>query len=132
MRLWHVDLIPHLPWQQLIGQHRECCALRGCGWGKKHSIVDYVFNYTPSRLYGYHERVMSRIIAVKPGTKIDKFWWYANYRGKNCQPWEPTEFGLERDLGYPEHDHAYLYECLANLHDKGIEICVGDILKSKA
>ena len=31
MRLWHQALIPYLPRQQLLGQHRECCALRGKG-----------------------------------------------------------------------------------------------------
>lgn len=35
MRLWHEDLIHKLPRQQLLGQHRECCALRGNGWAKK-------------------------------------------------------------------------------------------------
>ena len=29
MRLWHQALISKLPRQQLLGQHRECCALRG-------------------------------------------------------------------------------------------------------
>ena len=29
MRLWHEALIPQLPRPQLLGQHRECCALRG-------------------------------------------------------------------------------------------------------
>ena len=43
MRLWHEKLISKLPRQQLLGQHRECCALRGNGWGKKHATVDYVF-----------------------------------------------------------------------------------------
>ena len=50
MRLWHQKLIKHLPRQQLLGQHRECCALRGKGWGKKHSVVDYVFTYMPEYL----------------------------------------------------------------------------------
>ena len=27
MRLWHKDLIPYLPKQQLIAQWRECCAI---------------------------------------------------------------------------------------------------------
>ena len=45
MRLWHEYLISNLPDKQLLGQHRECCALRGNGWGKKHSVVDYVFNH---------------------------------------------------------------------------------------
>ena len=47
MRLWHEDLIGKLPRSQLLGQHRECCALRGNGWGKKHATVDYVFSYSP-------------------------------------------------------------------------------------
>ena len=33
MRLWHEVLLPLLPRQQLLDQHRECCALRGRGWG---------------------------------------------------------------------------------------------------
>ena len=37
MRLWHKDMISKLPRMQLLGQHRECTALRGKGWGKKHS-----------------------------------------------------------------------------------------------
>ncbi len=41
MRLWHEALISQLPRPQLLGQHRECCALRGNGWGKKHATVDY-------------------------------------------------------------------------------------------
>ena len=32
MRLWHQSLISKLPSKQLLGQHRECCALRGNGW----------------------------------------------------------------------------------------------------
>jgi len=47
MRLWHEKLIPILPSAQLNGQHQECCALRGNGWGKKHSTVNYVFNHSP-------------------------------------------------------------------------------------
>ncbi|HEL0091716.1 TPA: hypothetical protein TT920_002046, partial [Streptococcus equi subsp. zooepidemicus] len=54
MRLWHQDLISKLPRPQLLGQHRECCALRGNGWGKKHATVNYVFDYSPYRLYAYH------------------------------------------------------------------------------
>ncbi len=31
MRLWHEALIEKLPRAQLLGQHRECYALRGKG-----------------------------------------------------------------------------------------------------
>lgn len=47
MRLWHESLIPYLPRQQLLGQHRECCDLRGKGWDKKHKTVNYVFEHSP-------------------------------------------------------------------------------------
>ena len=39
MRLWHEALISQLPRPQLLGKHRECCALRGNGWGRKHETV---------------------------------------------------------------------------------------------
>ena len=45
MRLWHQDLIAYLPYQQLLGQHREICAMRGKGWKRKHQTVDYVYRY---------------------------------------------------------------------------------------
>ena len=45
MRLWHQDLITKLSREHLLSQHRECCALRGGGWGRPHSTVNYVFQY---------------------------------------------------------------------------------------
>ena len=54
MRLWHQLLLPILPYPQLYGQHRECCALRGRGWGRKHSTVNYVFEYGEEFLVAYH------------------------------------------------------------------------------
>lgn len=58
MRLWHQSLLQSLPRQQLLGQHRECCALRGNGWGRKHATVDYVFTHSPYKLFQYHLLVM--------------------------------------------------------------------------
>ena len=61
MRLWHEELIPLLPRQQLLGQHRECCAMRGNGWGKKHRVVDYVFKHSLHDLELYHAKVMQEM-----------------------------------------------------------------------
>ncbi|MCX7510790.1 TIGR02328 family protein [Levilactobacillus brevis] len=58
MRLWHEYLIPQLPRQQLLGQHRELAALRGNGWGRKHATVDYVFDHSPYKLYQFHLLVL--------------------------------------------------------------------------
>ena len=53
-----------LPRQQLLGQHRECCALRGKGWQRKHATVNYVFDYSPYRLFRYHELIMQEMTNV--------------------------------------------------------------------
>lgn len=121
MRLWHVDMVRKLPRQQLLGQHRECCALRGKGWGRKHSIVDYVFKYSPACLFLYHMIVMDEM--VKRGYKPDKIWMSVYYRGKNMPGWSVDDmFDAEYVPSYPEHDDAYYVECVNNLRSKGIEI----------
>jgi len=61
MRLWHQTLIPLLPRAQLLGQHRECAALRGAGWGRPHATVNYVFTHSPDKLYLYHVLIMEEM-----------------------------------------------------------------------
>lgn len=120
MRLWHQDLIERLPRQQLLGQHRECAALRGRGWGKPHATVNYVFEHSPYCLYAYHLLIMEEM--QKRGYQPDSLWMDKEYRGKTCPPYQqlPAE-ELEHPI-YPEHDAAYLQECLENLKEKGIDI----------
>ncbi len=120
MRLWHEALISQLPRPQLLGQHRECCALRGNGWGRKHATVDYVFTHSPYRLYAYHRLIMEEM-AIR-GYNVSPEWLDKNYRGKTCHPYEDLP---EEKLGnpiYSEHDAGYYEECLANLREKGIEL----------
>lgn len=122
MRLWHEALIPDLPRAQLLGQHRECCALRGNGWGKSHATVNYVFNHSPSRLYQYHVKVMEEM--KKRGYKVYPLWENPLYRGKSCVPYNKGKFEKNKASQpiYPEHNEAYLQECLENLRKKGIKI----------
>lgn len=121
MRLWHDCLITFLPRQQLIGQHRECCALRGKGWGKTHATVNYVFQYTPYRLYLYHRLVMNEM--KDRGYNVDALWMDPLYRGKHCEPHQFLErLSIAEVPIYPEHNDTYLHECLKNLEDKGITI----------
>ena len=126
MRLWHQKLIPHLPDQQLLGQHRECCALRGNGWGKKHSTVDYVFEHRPEYLIAYHYHIIDEM--RDRGMNPDAAWEHRYYRGKNCDMYEAGDMShqltmqkYEEMLVYPEHDHEYLIECVMNLMKKGAE-----------
>lgn len=131
MRLWHQKLIPHLPRHQLLGQHRELCALRGKGWGRKHATVDYVFTHPTAYLVAYHTLVMDEM--KHRGYCPDEQWYFADWRGNTLgmepawadvdiaedQLYNTEKFGL---MIYPEHDDAYLQECLDNLKNKGIEI----------
>ena len=120
MRLWHYKILPVLPAKQLVSQHRECCAMRGKGWGKKHATVNYVWKYSLSELYYFHMQVIKEM--EKRNYKVEQKWKTSSYRGK--------ELGFSGPLIsnkyfiYPEHDSKYLKECIDNLKGKGIIINV--------
>lgn len=128
MRLWHEDLIPYLPRQQLLGQHRECCALRGNGWGKPHATVNYVFDHPVEWLWAYHIKVIGEM--TNRGFNPDLRWTEVTYCGRNKEEHvlNFAEYKTALDMVfsdlkvYPEHDDAYLAECLENLRRKGIDI----------
>lgn len=120
MRLWHEALIPHLPRAQLLGQHRECAALRGAGWGRPHATVNYVFRHPRYLLYRYHLLIMQEM--QKRGYRPDAQWLAPEYRGKSLPAEQMETVETQNSPVYPEHDDAYLAECLQNLKNKGIEI----------
>lgn len=120
MRLWHEDMISKLPRQQLLGQHRECCALRGNGWGKKHETVNYVFEYSPAKLFQYHALIMQEM--TKRGYNVSKEWLDPCYRGKICPPYDKVPHAKLTSPIYPEHNDLYWTECVENLKGKNIII----------
>lgn len=120
MRLWHEQMIPLLPKNQLLGQHRECCALRGNGWKKKHKTVDYVFSYSPYELFFYHSLVMDEM--EKRGYQVSIEWRDKNYRGKIAEKYRNLEEKMIDSPIYKEHNQEYLQECIENLREKGIEL----------
>lgn len=136
MRLWTLAILDQLPRQQLLGQHRECCALRGKGWGRKHATVNYVFEHPYYCLYMYHRVVMSEMMKRKMCP--DEKWLVKCYRGKNVGM-DYSDFTAGKDnlirvdetgcFIYPEHDAAYLAECVENLARKGVKV---EIPKEKA
>ena len=129
IRIWHQKLIPYLDRQRLLGQHRECAALRGKGWGKKHATVDYAFTHDPALLIAYHYLIMDEM--EKRGYHPDKIWKNPNWRGSTLgeDTWisdskyeEIYESAKQGNMIYPEHNDAYLQECINILHEKGIDI----------
>jgi len=124
MRLWHQYIINSLPDKQLLGQHRELCALRGLGFGKKHSIVNYVFYYPYYYLYKFHLLVMKQM--KKRNFKVNKIWYIRTYRGKNIC-FDNSKFTKRTRVNrliYKEHNIEYLKECLINLNNKNISLKV--------
>ncbi|WP_314043348.1 TIGR02328 family protein [Kingella denitrificans] len=120
MRLWHQALIPQLPRAQLLGQHRECAALRGNGWGRPHATVNYVFTHSPYLLYAYHVLIMDEM--QQRGYRPDPAWRNKNHRGNTCLPYPDLAEEPVASPIYAEHDDDYFAECLANLRSKGIEV----------
>jgi len=120
MRLWHEKIISLLPKSQLLGQHRECCALRGNGWKRKHKTVDYVFSYSPYLLFRYHLLVMEEM--EKRGYNVSEEWKDKNYRGKIAEKYMNLEEEVIEDPIYKEHNNKYLDECIENLRNKGIQL----------
>ena len=127
MRLWHQSLIPYLDRQRLLGQHRELCALRGKGWGKKHATVDYVFMHDPALLVVYHYCVMEEM--ERRGSHPDRTWDDSNWRGSmlgkvegfaSQEMVEAWWMNINQIGGiiYPEHNDEYLRECIALLKEK--------------
>ena len=127
MRLWHQDLIHYLPRQQLLGQHRECAALRGLGWNKRHSVVDYVFKHSINDLFAYHSIVMKEM--EDRGYRVNEVWKDPRYRGNRIGIVDssPQSIFICKDTRhvYAEHDNAYLDECLANLKRKNAKLVNG-------
>ena len=120
MRLWHEQIIHLLPKNQLLGQHRECCVLRGNGWNKKHKTVDYVFTYSPYNLFIYHSKIMDEM--EKRGYRVSREWRDKNYRGQKAESYSNLEETNISTPIYKEHNSEYLLECIENLAGKGIKL----------
>jgi uncharacterized protein (TIGR02328 family) len=131
MRFWHQKLLPYLDRQRLLSQHRECCALRGKGWGKKHATVDYVFTHNPAYLVAYHVLVMDEM--KRRGYHPDEQWCFADWRGSTLgmEPaWADVDIAEDQlyytekfgQMIYPEHNDTYLAECVRLLKEKNAPI----------
>lgn len=117
MRLWHKDLIPLLPRQQLLGQWRECCliAKQIIALGTpNHILVNKIMDYHISHFNNYAFIVYYEM--HKRGYKVDpnKFQKWLN---KNYDK-DINKYPLYNDLYADWHDDIYLRECLYNLEEK--------------
>lgn len=108
MRLWHIDLIPYLPRQQLVAQWRELNSI----FAKQdnHILINYVYNYPKSYLLNYTNRVMREML--ERGYRINSTLNYELY-------FKGTD-GYQVNQRFDEHDFEYLTMCFWNLKEKFI------------
>lgn len=130
MRLWDETLLKYLPKQILMGQHRECCALRGKGWNKNHSTVQYALDDDMEKLIAYHNKVI-KICVEKHDINISKEWCNFRYRGKQLGYDNTLDLVKVRQYRnrthknsviYDKHNGKYTIECLDNLFGKMIGV----------
>lgn len=114
MRLWHKDLIPALPRQQLLGQRRECCGIAhniSVFGSQKHVLVNRIMDYPMTHFYTYGIMVAKEML--KRGYKCDTecFTHYFTY------PHETTLIPV-KDVFQDWHTDRYLVQCYYNLQEK--------------
>ena len=112
MRLWHKDLIPYLPRQQLLGQWRECCAIArnfSISGTPNHILVNKIMDYPVSHFNRYAWEVYKEMKSRGYNCRWLSFEkWCIN----TCYDWELTEVFREW------HNDRYLRQCLYNLQEK--------------
>lgn len=111
MRIWHKDLIPVLPRQQMLGQWRECCLIAHCiveNGTPNHLIVNRVMHFPMEHFATYCRLVYMEMI--KRGFKPD--WNKLDAYFVNLPEVEYDELFL----GW--HNNRYLRQCYSNLQEK--------------
>lgn len=116
MRLWHKDLIPYLPRQQLIAQWRECCAIAS-NWANKgtpnHLLVNKVMEYPFYDFDCYTADVVHELRNRNYNiskTAISKY----NSNTSKIIKVNSEDLSIFKNW----HNNRYLKQCLMNLQEK--------------
>lgn len=114
MRLWHKDLIPYLPRQQLLGQWRECCAIAKSIAEKgtpNHVLVNRIMEYPIDNLDSYTSLIYAEMHKRGYSPDWSRYRYYRPTMVINC-----SLYG--NDLFHGWHNDRYLRQCLYNLQEK--------------
>lgn len=122
MRLWHKDLIPYLPRQQLIAQWRECCCICkniATNGTPNHLLVNKVMNYPSVHFMEYTRLIVSEM--MNRGYKLnpivmDRFVKNFDKFGNSNET--IISGNVERIIFANWHNERYLKQCLFNLQEK--------------
>lgn len=120
MRLWHKDLIPYLPKNQLLGQWRECCLIAKNIAEKgtpNHILVNRIMDYPIEHFICYSRHVFYEMKKRGYNAKFSAFSKYVNNPNAG---WNMPI----KDLFPNWHDDMYYTQCYYNLQEK---YCCGAI-----
>lgn len=117
IRLWHYELIPYLPKQQMLSQLRECVAISKSIYEKNtpnHILVNKIMDYDLSEFKTYcnmviYEMVCNRSYTVSTKT-IKKLQDYIDF--------EIDSEVIENKIFKDWHNDLYLKICIYNLYEK--------------
>lgn len=109
MRLWHKDLLPYLPKQQITGQWRELNSLFKNH--TNHILINFVYDYEPNHLLTYTLELL-----VEMGKRGYK------HNGQNIHLYfgdiNKIDPVVHEDLFKEKMNDRYLKQCLFNLEEK--------------
>ena len=116
MRLWHYQLIPYLPRQQLLSQWRECVCIAKSIHDKgtpNHILVNKIIDYPISEFNDYCNIVLVEMVKRGYNVSESSINKLEDYVG----------FGVDSDKQYSHpfrswHTLRYLNQCLFNLEEK--------------
>lgn len=122
MRLWHKDLIPVLPRQQLLGQWRECCLIAKelHNNSLNHILVNKIKDFPIQHFIRYVDLVIQEM--TFRGYRIDSTKctrYFENIKSKKIN---------NNDIFKEWHNNTYLIQCLFNLQEK---FCCGGITEDE-
>lgn len=117
MRLWHKNLIPYLPKQQLLGQWRELNSIYKRQ--NRHILINFVYEHNPVMLYYYSILVLremkKRKYMIKNLNNICDFFGLF----KDVIMEDIDIANIDIDSIYPDKmNDRYLRQCYYNLEEK--------------
>lgn len=116
MRLWHKDLIPVLPKQQLLGQWRECCLIAkniSIFGTPNHLLVNKIMDYQIGHFWFYTNLVIFEMRERGYKVDVEKFLKWYRQIGEAFPPY------VEDDKLFAGwHNDRYLKQCYYNLQEK--------------
>ena len=119
MRLWHKDLIPVLPRQQLLGQWRECCLIAKLIAEKgtpNHILVNKILDYPLEDFFSYGMGVAAELF--KRGCKVTQKSMMDFTNNIGAHDVTALIYVPREEVFFDWHNPRYLTQCYYNLQEK--------------